>query len=88
MLLKICLLPLYGDGLNIRDWIYVEDHCRLLMWFCAKERGEIYNIGKLRMTNIAITHAILERLNKPKTLITFVKDVWDMTAGTRLPLIK
>ena len=69
-------LPLYGDGLNIRDWIYVEDHCRAIDLVLRKgKEGEIYNIGgNCERTNIAITQAILEKLNKPKTLITFVKD--------------
>jgi len=69
-------LPLYGDGLNIRDWIYVEDHCRAIdLVFRKGKDGEIYNIGgNCERTNIAITQTILEKLNKPETLITFVKD--------------
>jgi len=69
-------LPLYGDGLNIRDWIYVEDHCRAIDQVLRKGKvGEIYNIGGGgEKTNLAITQTILEKLNKPKTLITFVKD--------------
>lgn len=69
-------LPLYGDGLNIRDWIHVEDHCRAIDLVLKKGReGEIYNIGgNCEKTNLEITRIILEKLNKPETLITFVKD--------------
>ncbi|RLA95022.1 MAG: dTDP-glucose 4,6-dehydratase [Deltaproteobacteria bacterium] len=69
-------LPLYGDGLNIRDWIHVEDHCRAIDLVLRKGReGEIYNIGgNCEKTNLEITRIILEKLNKPETLITFVKD--------------
>ena len=69
-------LPLYGDGLNIRDWIYVEDHCRAIdLILRTGKDGEIYNIGgNCERTNIAITQTILKRLNKPNTLISFVKD--------------
>ena len=69
-------LPLYGDGLHIRDWIYVEDHCRAIDLVLRKGKdGEIYNIGgNCERTNIAITQKILEKLNKPETLIAFVKD--------------
>jgi dTDP-glucose 4,6-dehydratase len=69
-------LPLYGDGLNIRDWIYVEDHCRAIDLVLRKGKdGEIYNVGgNCEMTNISITRTILEKLNKPDTLITFVND--------------
>jgi len=69
-------VPLYGDGLNIRDWIYVEDHCRAIDLVLRKGKdGEIYNIGgNCERTNIGITQTILEKLNKPETLITFVKD--------------
>ncbi|MBW1679244.1 MAG: dTDP-glucose 4,6-dehydratase [Deltaproteobacteria bacterium] len=69
-------LPLYGDGLNVRDWIHVEDHCRAVDLVLRKGReGEIYNIGgNCEMTNLAITRIILEKLSKSETLITFVKD--------------
>ena len=69
-------LPLYGDGLNIRDWIHVEDHCRAIDLVLRKGReGEVYNIGgNCEKTNLEITRIILEKLNKPETLITFVKD--------------
>jgi dTDP-glucose 4,6-dehydratase len=69
-------LPLYGDGLYVRDWLYVEDHCRALDLVLHKgEIGEIYNIsGNCEKTNLEITELILKRLNKPKSLIRHVKD--------------
>ena len=69
-------LPIYGDGLNIRDWIHVEDHCRGLLTVLEKGReGEIYNIGgDGERTNLEITEAILRILNKPKDLIRYVTD--------------
>ena len=69
-------LPLYGDGLNVRDWIHVGDHCRAIDLVLRKGReGEVYNIGgESEKTNLEITRTILEKLNKPKKLITFVKD--------------
>ena len=69
-------LPLYGDGQNIRDWLYVEDHCRAID--CVMQHGklgEIYNIaGQSERTNLEITKTILKALKKPESLITFVKD--------------
>lgn len=69
-------LPVYGDGLNVRDWIYVQDHCRAV--YLAMESGkpgEVYNIGgSCEMTNIEIVETILKLLGKPKDLIKFVKD--------------
>jgi len=69
-------LPLYGDGLNVRDWLYVDDHCSALDVVCQKgELSEIYNIGGgNERTNIEITNRILELLDKPKSLIHPVKD--------------
>ncbi len=69
-------LPLYGDGLNVRDWIHVSDHCRALMKVAeAGKPGEIYNIGGgNERTNIEITRMILKSLGKPETLITPVRD--------------
>ncbi len=69
-------LPLYGDGLNVRDWLYVEDHCDgLLTVLEGGTDGGFYNIGGgNEMTNIEITNRILEILGKPKSLITPVKD--------------
>ena len=69
-------LPLYGDGQNVRDWLYVEDHCTGL-WAVAEkgEPGEVYNIGGGNETrNIDLTHAILDLLGKPRTLIQPVTD--------------
>jgi dTDP-glucose 4,6-dehydratase len=69
-------LPIYGDGLYIRDWIYVEDHCKALDLVLHKGKiGEIYNIsGSHEKTNLEITELILEKLNQPKSLIKHVKD--------------
>jgi dTDP-glucose 4,6-dehydratase len=69
-------LPIYGDGLNVRDWIHVQDHCRALQVILEKGRaGEIYNIGgDGERTNLEITEAILNLLAKPKSLIRYVTD--------------
>jgi len=69
-------LPLYGDGLNVRDWIHVLDHCTAIDLVLNKGKpGEIYNIGgNNEKTNIEIVELILKTLNKPKSLITFVED--------------
>jgi dTDP-glucose 4,6-dehydratase len=69
-------LPLYGDGLHIRDWIYVEDHCRALDLVLREGRdGEVYNIGgQSERTNLSVAHAILDLLGKPRSLIRFVTD--------------
>ncbi|MFH1228341.1 MAG: dTDP-glucose 4,6-dehydratase [Planctomycetota bacterium] len=69
-------LPLYGDGLNIRDWLYVEDHCRAIDCVLRHGKlGQVYNIaGQSEKTNIEITKTILGILGKPESLITFVKD--------------
>lgn len=69
-------LPLYGDGGNVRDWIYVEDHCRALLTVLEKGKaGEIYNIGgETEKTNLELTRTILKLLGKPESLIKFVKD--------------
>lgn len=69
-------LPLYGDGLYIRDWLYVEDHCKALDLVLHQGKiGEIYNIsGSYEKTNLEITELILEKLNQPKSLIKHVKD--------------
>jgi dTDP-glucose 4,6-dehydratase len=69
-------LPVYGDGLNVRDWIYVVDNCRAIdkVWHKGKA-GQIYNIGAgNEETNIKITKLILKHLNKSQDLITYVKD--------------
>ncbi|KJB86197.1 spore coat protein [Paenibacillus sp. E194] len=69
-------LPIYGDGLNIRDWLYVEDHCSAIDLVIHKgQNGEVYNIGgNNERTNIHIVGKILERLGKPESLIKFVED--------------
>ncbi|MCM3128228.1 dTDP-glucose 4,6-dehydratase [Paenibacillus provencensis] len=69
-------LPIYGDGLNIRDWLYVEDHCSAIDLVIHQGKlGEVYNIGgNNERTNIEIVETILEELGKPKSLITYVKD--------------
>ena len=69
-------LPIYGDGLQIRDWLYVEDHCSAIASVLEKGRlGEIYNIGgNNEKANIEIVRFILSRMGKNKSLITHVKD--------------
>jgi dTDP-glucose 4,6-dehydratase len=69
-------LPVYGDGLNVRDWIHVDDHCRAIFDILMEGKsGEIYNIGaENERTNLEVVHAILEQLGKPETLIDFVED--------------
>jgi dTDP-glucose 4,6-dehydratase len=69
-------VPVYGDGLNVRDWIHVRDHCTALerVWR-AGEPGEVYNIGgRCERTNLELTHQLLEIMGKPRTLIRYVKD--------------
>ncbi len=70
------VLPIYGDGLNVRDWIQVQDHCRALRGVLEKgKEGEVYNIGgNAEKTNLEIAESILDILGKPKSLIRFVKD--------------
>jgi dTDP-glucose 4,6-dehydratase len=69
-------LPVYGDGMNVRDWIYVEDHCRAIDVITHRGReGEVYNIGASNeVPNLEIVKTILSRLNKPESLIKFVED--------------
>ena len=69
-------LPLYGDGKNVRDWLYVLDNCEALDVVLHQGKdGEVYNIGGgNEMENIQITHSILELLSKPKSLIKPVED--------------
>jgi len=69
-------LPIYGDGLQIRDWIYVEDHCRALDLVLRQAKaGEVYNIGgRSEKTNLDVAKTILDRLGKPHSLIRFVAD--------------
>ena len=69
-------LPLYGDGLQVRDWLYVEDHCRAILSVLKKGReGEIYNIGGNRsLTNREVVDRILQITGKPAALIQYVTD--------------
>lgn len=69
-------LPVYGDGRNVRDWIYVDDHCRAIWLAYEKGRsGEAYNIGaRNEKENITVVRAILDALGKPHDLIRFVTD--------------
>lgn len=69
-------LPVYGDGLNVRDWLYVEDHCRAIDLILQKGKvGEIYNVGgHNEMRNIDIVKLICKELGKPESLITHVTD--------------
>ncbi|MBC3537866.1 dTDP-glucose 4,6-dehydratase [Megasphaera hominis] len=69
-------LPVYGDGLNVRDWLYVEDHCKAIDLIVRKGRtGEVYNVGgHNEMRNIDIVKLICQELHKPESLITHVTD--------------
>jgi dTDP-glucose 4,6-dehydratase len=69
-------IPVYGDGLNVRDWIYVDDHCRAILLALEKGRsGAVYNIGaRNERRNIDVTKSVLDALEKPHSLIRFVKD--------------
>ncbi|MGY5346033.1 dTDP-glucose 4,6-dehydratase [Paenibacillus glucanolyticus] len=69
-------LPVYGDGLNIRDWLYVEDHCSAIDLVIHQGKiGEVYNIGgNNERTNLHIVKTILEELGKQESLITYVAD--------------
>ena len=69
-------LPVYGEGLNVRDWLYVEDHCKAIDLVMRQGReGEIYNIGgHNEMKNIDIVKLICAELGKPESLITHVTD--------------
>jgi len=69
-------IPIYGDGLNIRDWIFVDDHCRALELVIQKGRpGELYNISaNQETTNLELIHSLLDIMGKPRQLITFVAD--------------
>ncbi len=69
-------VPLYGNGLQVRDWIFVRDHCAAIETVLRKGRvGEIYNIGgRCEMTNLELTHRLLTILGKPTSLIRHVED--------------
>ncbi|MGH9916795.1 MAG: dTDP-glucose 4,6-dehydratase, partial [Pyrinomonadaceae bacterium] len=69
-------IPVYGDGRNVRDWIYVDDHCRAIRLAYEKGgKGEIYNIGaRSPLRNIETVTTILNALGKPHSLLRYVKD--------------
>ena len=74
--LKNDKLPIYGDGLNVRDWLHVYDHCDAIDLIVRKSKeGEIYNIGgNNEKSNIEIVKTILKELNKDESLILYIKD--------------
>ena len=69
-------LPVYGNGANVRDWLYVGDHCNAIDLIVRHGKdGEVYNIGgHNERSNLEVVKTILKALNKPETLITYVKD--------------
>jgi dTDP-glucose 4,6-dehydratase len=69
-------IPVYGDGCNVRDWIYVDDHCRAIMLAMETGKpGSVYNIGaRNERRNIEVVESLLRMLGKPRSLIRFVKD--------------
>ena len=69
-------LPVYGDGKNVRDWLYVEDHCRAIDLIIHNGKiGQVYNVGgHNEKSNIDIVKLICKELGKPESLITFVED--------------
>jgi len=69
-------VPVYGDGLNVRDWLHVADHCSAIDCVLQKGKiGEVYNIGgNNEKTNIEITKLVLAGLNKPESMIEYVQD--------------
>ena len=69
-------LPVYGDGQQVRDWLYVEDHCRGILAVLRQGRdGEIYNIGGNRsLPNLDVVHQVLALTGKPESLIDYVQD--------------
>ena len=69
-------VPVYGDGLNVRDWIYVNDFCSAITLVLEKGKtGEVYNVGSdCELTNLELTKKVLKRLGKPESLISYVED--------------
>ncbi len=69
-------IPVYGDGQNVRDWIYVDDHCRAILLALEKGMpGATYNIGaRNERRNLDVAWSVLDALQKPRSLIRFVKD--------------
>lgn len=69
-------IPVYGDGMNVRDWIFVEDHCRAILAVLEKGKpGHVYNIGARNpRRNLEVVESLLDTLAKPRSLIRFVTD--------------
>jgi dTDP-glucose 4,6-dehydratase len=69
-------LPIYGDGMQVRDWLYADDHCRAILAVIERGRaGEIYNIGgNCALPNLEVVRRLLDTLGKPRTLMQTVKD--------------
>ena len=69
-------IPVYGDGRNVRDWIYVDDHCRAILAVMERGRaGEVYNVGaRNERRNLEVVESVLGQLGKPLTLVRHVKD--------------
>ena len=69
-------IPVYGDGLNVRDWIFVDDHCRAILLALEQAKpGSVYNVGaRNERRNIDVAKSVLDALGKPHSLIQFVKD--------------
>jgi dTDP-glucose 4,6-dehydratase len=69
-------IPVYGDGRNVRDWIYVDDHCRGIALALKKGRpGSVYNFGaRNERRNIDVVESLLDTLGQPRSLIRFVED--------------
>jgi dTDP-glucose 4,6-dehydratase len=69
-------IPVYGDGRNVRDWIYVDDHCRAILLALEKgSPGAVYNIGaRNELRNLDVVKSVLDILEKPHSLLRFVKD--------------
>lgn len=69
-------IPVYGDGLNVRDWIYVDDHCRGILLALEQGRsGSVYNFGaRNERRNIEVVKSLLDLMGKPHSLLRFVKD--------------
>jgi dTDP-glucose 4,6-dehydratase len=69
-------LPIYGDGMQVRDWLYVDDHCRAILAAIERGRpGEVYNIGGSRsIANVDVVKMMLALLGKPESLMVTVKD--------------
>ncbi|MBL8859389.1 MAG: dTDP-glucose 4,6-dehydratase [Planctomycetes bacterium] len=69
-------IPVYGDGLYVRDWLYVRDHCEAILCVLEKgAKGDVYNIGgNNELANITLVKRVLKEIGKPESLITYVKD--------------